>query len=43
MRYRVKNLNSPISNNESMSDYADVDTHRGKIAEPGSVKIKEPY
>jgi len=35
-------INSPVSH-ESVSDYGDIDTHRGKIAEPGSVKIKAPY
>jgi hypothetical protein len=35
-------INSPVSN-DSLSNYGDIDTHRGKIAEPGSVKIKAPY
>ena len=35
-------INSPVSA-DSMSDYEDIDTHRNKIASPGSVKIKAPY
>lgn len=35
-------INSPVSH-DSMSDYNDIDTHRGKIANPGTVKIKAPY